>query len=214
MHPARAPEEEPCGTPDDVPTLSDGVVTLRAATADDLEGGYTQCTDPEMQRWTTVPVPYPRTDAAAFLARRPQKWAADSDWGFAIEAQGGAGPSRFAGSISIRPMGSGIGEIAYAAHPAVRGRGVMTRAVRLICDWAFDVRACEPSPGPRPPATSHPGGSPGATGSTSRGPHARPWACALAGEAGQASAATPSRLTTGPWALQGKLIHLSVRRQT
>lgn len=126
--------------PDDVPTLSDGVVTLRAATEDDLEGVYEQCSDREMQRWTTVPVPYTRTDAADFIARRPQKWADDSDWGFAIEAEGGAGPSGFGGSISIRPMGSGIGEIAYGAHPAVRGQGLMTRAVGLICEWAFDVR--------------------------------------------------------------------------
>lgn len=124
--------------PDDVPTLTDGAVTLRAHRADDVEGVFEQCTDPLMQRWTTVPAPYTRDDAAAFVSRRADAWENDQDWGFAIEAPGGSGPSRFGGSISIGPKGSGIGELAFGAHPGVRGRGVMTTAARLIVDWAVE----------------------------------------------------------------------------
>ena len=46
--------------PDDVPVLTDGVVTLRAHRPDDVDAVLEQCADPVSQRWTTVPVPYPR----------------------------------------------------------------------------------------------------------------------------------------------------------
>ncbi|MDX6259982.1 MAG: hypothetical protein QOH84_1670, partial [Kribbellaceae bacterium] len=43
--------------PEDVPTLTDEVVTLRAHTTADIQPAYEVCQDPEMQRWTTIPVP-------------------------------------------------------------------------------------------------------------------------------------------------------------
>ncbi len=123
--------------PDDVPVLSDGQVTLRAHRQDDLDGIVEQCNDPDMQLFTAIPVPYSREDAKGFLAGRKEPWENDEVWAFAIEAVGGAGASRFAGSINVRNSGSGWGEIGFGAHPGVCGRGVMTTAVRLITDWAF-----------------------------------------------------------------------------
>lgn len=124
--------------PDDVPTLTTGDVTLRAHRVEDAEGVFEQCADPLTQQWTTVPSPYTRDDAVDFLARRSAAWRNDADWGFAIEAPGGGGASRFGGSVSIGPKGSGIGEVAFGAHPGVRGKGVMATAVRLLLDWAFE----------------------------------------------------------------------------
>ena len=123
--------------PDDIPVLTDGTVTLRAHRDDDAEGVYEQCNDPVSQRWTTVPLPYTRDDAADFVARRAIAWEDDTEWGFAIEADGGAGASRFGGTIALEPKGSGIAELAFGAHPGVRGRGVMTAAAKLILDWGF-----------------------------------------------------------------------------
>ena len=40
-----------------VPVLSDGVVTLRAATPADVAPMHEMTQDPDMQRWTAVPVP-------------------------------------------------------------------------------------------------------------------------------------------------------------
>jgi RimJ/RimL family protein N-acetyltransferase len=125
--------------PDDVPTLSDGVVTLRAHRRDDAEGVWEQCQDPLSQQWTTVPVPYSRSDAADFIARIGELWSRDEVWSFAIEADGGSGPGRFGGTIGLDPMRPGLAEIMYGAHPAVRGRGVMSRAVKLILDWVFEA---------------------------------------------------------------------------
>ncbi|MBA3308758.1 MAG: GNAT family N-acetyltransferase, partial [Nocardioidaceae bacterium] len=103
--------------PADVPVLTDGRVTLRPHTRDDVEGVYEQCIDPTSIRCTTVPDPYTRDHAADFIQRRAGAWENGSDWGFAIEADGGSGPGRFGGSISVGSKGAGIGEIAFGAHP-------------------------------------------------------------------------------------------------
>src|SRR5205085_12105285 len=71
------------------------------------------------------------------VSGRADGWERGTDLSFVIEAPEGAGPSRFAGSISLRPRGIGVAGLGFAAHPAARGHGVMTRALRLVVDWAF-----------------------------------------------------------------------------
>lgn len=116
-----------------IPTPTDGVVLLRAHRPDDAAGSYEQCQDPSSQRWTTVPVPYSMDDARTFVEEIcPRGWAEDSEWVFAVEAEG-----RYAGTISLRPEGSGRAEVAYGSHPWVRGRGHMERALRLLLEWGF-----------------------------------------------------------------------------
>jgi RimJ/RimL family protein N-acetyltransferase len=73
----------------------------------------------------------------------PAGWQDDSEWNFAIEATHADGRRRFSGSISLRNEGGRRAEIAYGAHPGVRGRGAMTTAVRLLLDWGFGERDLE-----------------------------------------------------------------------
>jgi RimJ/RimL family protein N-acetyltransferase len=116
-----------------VPTLTDGVVTLRAHREDDAERCWEQCQDPLSQAWTTVPVPYSRDDARRFVREAmPGGWASDQEWAFAVEVEG-----RYAGTVSLRNDGDRRAEIAYGSHPDVRGRGVIERALRLLLDWGF-----------------------------------------------------------------------------
>ncbi|HEU4947404.1 MAG TPA: GNAT family N-acetyltransferase [Kribbella sp.] len=120
--------------PEDVPVLTDGVVTLRAHTTDDIPAALAMCQDPEMQRWTTVPVPYERQHAEHFLTEHiPAGWRDGGFWGWAIEHDG-----RFAGSIDLRDGEGNAGEIGFGLGPWARGAGVMTRAVRLVVAHAFD----------------------------------------------------------------------------
>ena len=81
--------------PDDVPVLSNGVVTLRAHWLADVPRVVEQCADPQTVRFTTVPTPYGEAQARAFVEQRVANgWADDVAWCFAIEHDG-----RFAGSI-------------------------------------------------------------------------------------------------------------------
>jgi RimJ/RimL family protein N-acetyltransferase len=116
-----------------VPTLTDGVVTLRAHGEDDVERCWEQCQDPLSQAWTTVPIPYSRDDARRFVREAmPGGWASDREWGFAVEFEG-----RYAGTVSLRNEDDARAEIAYGSHPDVRGLGVVERALRLLLDWGF-----------------------------------------------------------------------------
>jgi RimJ/RimL family protein N-acetyltransferase len=120
--------------PEDVPVLRDEVVTLRAHTSDDIEPAYEVCQDPEMQRWTTVPVPYEREHAVQYLTGFiPAGWRDGSSWGWAIEYDG-----KYAGTIDLRPSEGGVGEVGFAVAPWARGHGVMTRALNLAVAYAFE----------------------------------------------------------------------------
>ena len=115
------------------PTLTDGVVVLRAHRPEDVARVVEQCLDPVSQAWTTVPLGYTREMGEEFVGETmPHGWADGSEWGFAVEVDG-----RFGGTVSLRDEGSGLAEIGFGSHPGIRGTGAMERAVRLLVDWGF-----------------------------------------------------------------------------
>lgn len=127
--------------PDDVPVLVDraGNVTLRPLTAADLPRVVEQCRDPESIRWTTVPTPaggYGLADAEQFLTAVAEGWIAGDRLGWVIEE--GARPGVFGGSIDLRLEGGGVAEVGFGLHPDARGRHLMSAALRLVRDHAFD----------------------------------------------------------------------------
>jgi RimJ/RimL family protein N-acetyltransferase len=120
----------------EVPVLrsTDGVVLLRAHRPADAPAVVEQGRDPQMQRFTTVPVPYGPADAAAFLGLMAQMWTTGSGAAWAIEVD-----DRFAGSVDLR-FGEGWASIGYGLQPWARGRGVMTTAAGLALEWGFTDR--------------------------------------------------------------------------
>lgn len=130
--------------PDDVPTLTDGTVSLRAHRAEDVPGVLEQCLDPVSQQWTTVPVPYALDDARRFVTGIvPSGWGSGTSWAFAVEATDDDGTPRFCGTVELRDEGERRAELAYGAHPWARGSGIMERALRLLLDWGFTERRLE-----------------------------------------------------------------------
>ncbi|MBA3308759.1 MAG: GNAT family N-acetyltransferase [Nocardioidaceae bacterium] len=130
--------------PDDVPTLSSGDVTLRAHRLDDLDAMVEQCVDPVSVQWTTVPLGFTRDNAVEFASKTvPQGWESGHELAFAIESTHPGGKRRFSGTVSLVDRGGRRAEIAFGAHPAVRGRGVMTTSVNLLLDWGFAERGLE-----------------------------------------------------------------------
>lgn len=119
----------------DVPTLRDGDLVLRPKRASDVDAITAACQDPEIQRWTLVPSPYTRADAEAYLASSAEDEKAGRSVNFlAVDA----GDDTLLGSFSVMQLDRepGYGEIGYWVAAEARGRGIATRAVRLLADWA------------------------------------------------------------------------------
>ncbi len=105
-------------------------------TPDDLPAIVEQSRDAETVRWTTVPADYTRQDAEAFLQRVEEERAAGRRTTWVVDSEGA-----FAGLVALRPLSPEVAEISFAGHPAYRGRGLMTAAVRLVCAEAFSAGA-------------------------------------------------------------------------
>lgn len=125
-----------------VPVLTDGVVTLRAHTSADIDSMLAMANDPEMAEWTAIPLPHTREMSEQFaFTVIPRGWNEGTFRGWAIEAVDDDGVARFAGNVDIRQ--TPIADIGFALHPWARGRGMMTRAVRLAVDSAFSEGGVE-----------------------------------------------------------------------
>jgi [ribosomal protein S5]-alanine N-acetyltransferase len=117
--------------------ISDGVVRLRLMSKADVPAVVEGCQDPEIQRYTTVPSPYRESDALQWLseseARRREGLALAT---IVVDADGGA----VLGAIDVRREGGDAGRwsIGYATYPHARGRGVATRALRMLARFGFE----------------------------------------------------------------------------
>ncbi|MEJ3741864.1 GNAT family N-acetyltransferase [Actinomycetes bacterium KLBMP 9797] len=117
-------------------------VTLRRPDERDLDAMVAACRDPEAVRWTTVPDPYQRSDAADFALRiAPVTWARGFGVIYAI-----ADPTdAYAGTIDLRisPTDPLTGEVGFLVAPEARGRGYATAALTALCDWSFAALGME-----------------------------------------------------------------------
>jgi RimJ/RimL family protein N-acetyltransferase len=129
------PEADTRRLPAYVP-LSDGVVRLRPWHAEDVPAIVRGYDDPERARWLPGPTPYTADDARAYLA----SIAAEPYDGTGLPlAVTDVGTGAVVGAVHLHLRGRelGGGEIGYWTAPHARGRGVASRAARLLSDWAF-----------------------------------------------------------------------------
>ena len=108
-------------------TLEDDVVRLRPFAEGDVPAIAAACQDPEIPRWTAVPSPYTEADARQWLE-------SDEEESFAVVDKAS---DELLGSIGVRYLDGGIGEVGYWVKREARGRGVATRALGLIARWAL-----------------------------------------------------------------------------
>ena len=117
-----------------IPVLTGDRVMLRRHTVADADAVFERAVDPQSQRYTTVPLSYTREMAVDYVTVFTAPSAEQVCW--AIEVDGTC-----AASIDLRVMAGvdgGAGSLGFATHPAFRGRGVMSEAVRVVVDHAFD----------------------------------------------------------------------------
>lgn len=124
------------------PPLSDGVVVLRPWTDGDVAAITAACQDPQISRWTQVPSPYTPEDARLFIGLAARLWAAGTAAPLAITA---AADGTVVGATGLNAIDAGTAsaDLGYWVAAHARGRGVATRAVELVAEWAFGALALE-----------------------------------------------------------------------
>ena len=116
--------------------LSDGVLQLRMTREDDADA-LAEADDDVAMAWDFTGKPRPRQDVRRRAAAAGLQWLVG---GAAALTMVDVASGRVAGSLALRNPGPPqIGGIGYGVHPAFRGRGYTTRALRLLIPWAFDV---------------------------------------------------------------------------
>jgi len=112
-------------------------LVLSSPTEADIDAITAACQDPEIARWTTVPSPYSRDDAAAFVQLVAGWWADDVEAVWAIRKD-----DALAGMVGLHKLTShahgGDAEIGFWGTAEFRGQGVMGEASRAVIDYAFD----------------------------------------------------------------------------
>ncbi|WP_330252036.1 GNAT family N-acetyltransferase [Nocardia sp. NBC_00565] len=114
--------------------LSDGTVWLSRPTEADIDAIVECCQEPTIGEWVTIPVPYHREHAEAFLTEMVAPgWAADSPiWAVRRSADGPV-----VGMIGLGQRDASTREIGFWLVPAHRGCGLMSRAIALVCEFGF-----------------------------------------------------------------------------
>jgi RimJ/RimL family protein N-acetyltransferase len=119
------------------PPLSDGIVSLRPWTLDDVPAIAATCDDVEIARWIhQLPSPYRESDAREYVISTEAGWNDKLGAFFAVVdcASGGV-----VGSIALHVLDHELAnvEVGYLTAAPARGRGLTTRALRLLSGWAL-----------------------------------------------------------------------------
>lgn len=120
-----------------VPRLTAKDLTLRAPCEADLARIVEACSDEQTSYWLgTLPSPYTLEHAQTFQSAQAEQWAAGEAIGWTVAD---SATDILLGTVSLMDLKSGSGpEVGYWAHPAARGRGMITRAVEIMVKYAFE----------------------------------------------------------------------------
>lgn len=109
---------------DSVETVESGH-RIRPLRSDDADWITEACQDEVIQRWTTVPSPYRRSDAVEFLSITNP---AECHWAIC------AADGRPVGAIGARHLGTPTPDIGYYVAPWGRREGAARTAIGLVVD--------------------------------------------------------------------------------
>jgi RimJ/RimL family protein N-acetyltransferase len=112
------------------------VIELELMSAEHLPAVESMLDDPDVVRFTRIPLPAPPGFAEAWLARYEEARRDGTREAFAIVDDGEFLGVALAAAIEQEARQC---ELGYMVAPAARGRGVATEALRLLTDWVFGL---------------------------------------------------------------------------
>jgi RimJ/RimL family protein N-acetyltransferase len=117
--------------------IADGSIRIRLRADADTPAIVAACQDPEIPRWTRVPDPYDDSSAGEWEAETRRQQESGEGLHLVIDD---AATGDLLGSIGIDAINrvDGRCDLGYWLAREARGHGVMTRAVGLLSEWAFD----------------------------------------------------------------------------
>ena len=117
-------------------SLRDGELELRRLLPTDREAVLVACQDPEILRWTTLPDPFTSDSARALLDEAARAWYDGTIAELVLVVDG-----RLVGATHLAFYSDWRASVAYWLAAEARGRGLATRAVRLVTQWGFETYA-------------------------------------------------------------------------
>jgi RimJ/RimL family protein N-acetyltransferase len=122
-----------------VPDLRDEVVALRPWRESDVPANFAAFSDPTVQRFSYARAePYTEADALAYVIDAAGGWQAGTGAEFACVAPDDDAAILGGASVYDIDAGQARAGVGYWLAPHGRGRGIATRAIRLLARWAFD----------------------------------------------------------------------------
>ena len=115
--------------------MTDGVVVLRKLREDERPVILATFADPLVRRWLNMPAKPTDADFDSVLRTIRKGFESGDRYDYAVTES----PSdESLGAVIASRRARDNFELAYLAREAWRGRGLMTRSVRLMCDWLFE----------------------------------------------------------------------------
>ena len=115
------------------PVLAGGEVSLRPWTAADVPDVVAAYADPAVRHWHLRTMT--RDEAEAWVLAANQGWSDESaaSWAVTIPSR------RLAGRMTLGAidLDGGAADVRYWVVPSMRGRGVASRALNILTDWAI-----------------------------------------------------------------------------
>jgi RimJ/RimL family protein N-acetyltransferase len=116
-------------------SITDGVVVLRKMREDDRAVILSTFADPLVRRWLNIPAKPSDADFDSVLRTIRNGFESGDRYDYCVTEL----PDDVTlGAVIASRRHRDNFEIAYLAPEAGRGRGLMTRAVRLVCDWLLE----------------------------------------------------------------------------
>ncbi|HEV7657945.1 MAG TPA: GNAT family N-acetyltransferase [Mycobacteriales bacterium] len=120
------------------PDIVAGELTLRRWVPEDAEQLMSAYDDPEIRRWNLRRLDS-RREAETLIATWKQGWRRQTAVSWAVVRT--SNPDKILGQVGCRSLFlvDGVAEISYWIMPGQRGRGIATRATKVLSQWALET---------------------------------------------------------------------------